>query len=513
LQVISGGNVSNIKPAVVATKSGKVEGVINKGLYIFKGIPYTVPPVGKLRWMPPQPVKRWDGVRPAKEYGAIALQPVMAGMGGSSAPDFSVFPQSEDCLFLNIWTPGLDDAKRPVYFWIHGGGYYIGTGGEKSMDDGILARRGDIVVVSINYRLGALGFLNLNEVTGGKIPATGNEGILDEVAALEWVQQNIAAFGGDPDNITISGFSAGSMSTGLLLSLPAARGKFHKALCRSGSVNLVRMVDKSAQVAGQFLDIVNLKGKDVDALRALTGKQMVDAQQKLIAVVNQTEHRSAFEPVIDGKVFTESPMEAIKKGSAKNIPLVAGTSLDEVTFMSAMGPDANMDEAAMKKRLGSIVPEKKIPGFIRAYSEVLKQRGSSVTPATILGSITTDWMMRIPTIRLVEAQAANGAPAYNFIFAHPSAAMNGALGAMHGGDIPFLFGALNKESTGDDDELQKLAVKVQDSTIAFVKTGDPSCKTAGKWPVYGKERQTMMFDRKTGVVAAPYETARSVWDG
>jgi para-nitrobenzyl esterase len=505
--------MNNTGLAIVNTKSGKLEGTVDKGLYIFKGIPYAAPPVGKLRWMPPQPVKSWPGVRPVKAYGAIAPQPVMPGMKTMGAPDFASQPQSEDCLFLNVWTPGLDDAKRPVYFWIHGGAFFIGAGSDDMFAAGTLPRRGDIVMVSINYRLGALGFLNWHNVTGGKIPSTGNEAMLDMVTALDWVRNNIAAFGGDPSNITISGFSAGGESVSTLLSLPAARGKFHKALGRSGADVITGPLDFSDKVAEKILSILNLKSKDIDALRALTVQQVLEAQQQLVAFYNQTAHRTApFQPVVDGKILPELPLISIKKGSSKNIPLMAGTSIDEMKFMTVSGADANIDESGMLKRLQSVLPAEFIPGLVKSYTEILKQRGSPITPASLLGSINTDKMFRIPTIRLVEAQRDNSAPAYNYLFTYKSPALGGIMGAIHGIDNPFLFGALDKDFTGVDKELESLSVKIQDSAIAFMKTGDPSCQSAGQWPVYGKERRTMVFDRKSGVVSAPYEAERAAWD-
>ena len=500
--------------AVVSTKSGKLEGNDKKGLYVFKGIPYAAPPVGNLRWMPPRPEKKWSGVRPAKEYGAISPQPMMPGGTAIGTPSFDGQTQSEDCLSLNIWTPGLDDARRPVFFWIHGGAFYIGSGTESFLEEGLLARRGDIVVVSINYRLGAYGFLNLNEITGGRIPSTGNEGILDQIAALDWIQDNIAAFGGDPNNVTISGFSAGGMSVGTLLAMPAAKGKFHKALNRSGAANINGPLDSSVKVAEKFLKILNIQGKDIDALRALTTRQLLDGQQRLIDQLRAEDGRATpFQPVVDGTVLPEMPMTAIKKGSAKNIPIMAGTSLDELKMMSVMDPAArNMDETAMTKKINTLVPAEITPGLVKAYREALKQRGGAITPAEIFGSINTDWMFRIPTIRLLEMQRDNGMPAYNYLFTYKCPAMGGVLGAMHGLDNPFLFGALVPEFTGKDAELEELSVKMQDSAIAFIKTGDPSCKSAGKWPVYGKNRMTMLWDRKPRVAAAPYETERAAWD-
>jgi para-nitrobenzyl esterase len=499
---------------IVNTKNGKLEGIDRKGLYVFKGIPYAAPPVGKLRWMPPQPAKSWNGIRLAKEFGAIAPQPMMPGGTAIGTPSFAGQTQSEDCLFLNIWTPGLDDAKRPVYFWIHGGAFYIGSGTESFLEEGILARRGNIVVVSLNYRLGAFGFLNLKEVTNGKIPATGNEGILDQIAALSWIQDNIAAFGGDPYNVTISGFSAGGMSVGTLLAMPAARGRFHKALNRSGAANINGPLNAGVLTAEKQLKIFGVKADNADGLRALSTKQVLDGQQQLINHLREAENRATpYQPVVDGKDLPEMPMEAIKKGGAKNIPIMAGTSLDELKMMMVMDPNTkNMDEAGLIKRLSGMVPPEMAPGLVKTYKEALKKRGNTHTFADILGSINTDWMFRIPTIRLLELQQANGAPAYNYLFTYKCPAMGGVLGAMHGLDNPFLFGALVPEFTGKDEELENTSVKMQDSAIAFMRTGDPSCESAGQWPVYGKKRMTMLFDRKSRVESAPYETERAAWD-
>lgn len=501
------------KQTIVSTGSGKLEGEFKDGIYAFKGVPYAAPPTGGLRWMPPQPVKPWSGTRPARKYGAIAPQNLMP-VGGGFGPDFSGQPQDEDCLFLNVWTPGLDDARRPVMFWIHGGAFTIGSGSEGFLESGKLARRGDIVVVSINYRLGAWGFLNLKEITGGKIPSTGNEGLLDQVKALEWVLDNIAGFGGDPGNITISGFSAGGMSVGILLALPAAHGKFHKAMNRSGAANIVGTMDNAVKASGQYLNVLGVKEQDVDGLRKLTMQQLLDGQQKLSARSRESGGQAlSFQPVVDGNILPDYPMKLIKKGSAKNIPIMAGNMLDELKSMSSMDPSmGKLDEAGLFKRLGSMVSPELVPGLIKAYRDSLQKRGDKPTPGNILGSISTDRMFRIPTIRLVEAQRDNGAPAYNYLFTYPSPAMGGALGAMHGLDNPILFGSLNAEFTGNSPEVEELSLKVQDSCAAFARTGNPSCRTIGEWPVYGKDRMTMVFDKNTRLEAAPYEEERRAWD-
>jgi para-nitrobenzyl esterase len=498
---------------IAATKSGKLEGSFEDGLYVFRGVPFAEPPVGKLRWLPPQPVKQWRGVRPAVKYGPMAPQNVMP-IPMPNAPAFGTTAQDEDCLSLNIWTPGLDNARRPVLFWIHGGAFIIGSGCESFLEFGTLPRRGDVVLVSINYRLGAFGFMNLNEVTRGKIPATGSEGLLDQVAALDWVVENIKAFGGDPGNITVSGFSAGGMSTGDLLGMPLARGKFQKAINRSGSSNVVGTVASAVKISEKFLEILKLTGKDVDALRRLTTKQLMDAQQELQIKLREAEYRlTPFQPVMDGKTLPDWPLAAIKKGSAKNIPVIAGTSLDELKMSVTMDPATrNLDEAGLVKRLTDLLSGKLAAKVISTYRRALQKRGISARPADILGSVNTDYLFRIPTIRLVEFQRDNGAPAFNYLFTLKSPALGGVLGAMHGLDNPFLFGCLDKEFSGNGPEEQDLAAKIQDSTIAFMRTGDPSCKSIGKWPVYGKERMTMVLDKKTRVEAAPYDEERRVWD-
>jgi para-nitrobenzyl esterase len=503
------------KQTVVTTKNGKLEGYIQDGLYVFKGIPYAAPPVGKLRWMPPQPPESWSGVRPAKEYGSISPQnvmPVDANVPGM--PDFSKELQDEGCLFLNVWTPGLDDARRPVIFWIHGGAFIIGAGTEPFLENGKLVRRGDVVLVSINYRMGAFGFINLKEITDGKIPATGNEGLLDQIAALNWVHDNIAVFGGDPDNVTVAGFSAGGMSIGCLLGMRLARGKFHKAINRSGSTNTVASLDSAVEITGQFLELFNLNGKDTAAIRSLTTEQLLDGQQKMEIMLRETKGAlTPFMPVVDGDVIPEFPIESIKKGSAKNVIVMAGNTLDELKITKGMDPNMrNLDEAGLLKWLESLMPADLVPETIQVYREALKKRGSSTSPLDIAGTVSTDMMFRIPTLRLVEAQRDSGASAYNYYFTYKSPAMGGVLGAMHGLDNPFLFDELDPDFTGNGPEAKNLAVKVQDSCIAFARTGDPSCESTGKWPVYGKERMTMIFDTNTRVEAAPYEAERRVWD-
>jgi para-nitrobenzyl esterase len=503
----------NNKQAVVETNAGKIEGDYRDGLYVFKGVPYAAPPVKELRWLPTQPVKPWEGVRRAKAFGAIAPQNQLPGGDVIEALLIDEV-QDEDCLFLNIWSPGLDNARRPVMVWIHGGAFIIGSGSQPIHTGGLLAARGDIVFVSINYRLGALGFMNLREVTGGKIPAMGNEGLLDQVAALEWVRDNIAAFGGDPDNVTVFGESAGAMSIGCLMAMPIAQGKFHKAILESGAANTVGALDDSVKITEQYLKILDVHAGDVEAMRSLTVKQLLSAQQELEDKMREAEHRiTPFQPVVDGITIPEMPIKAINNGSANNIAVLAGTNLEEWKLMSMMEPDLrNLDEAGMVDRLESIIPAEHVPALIDSYRNARKRRGDATSPIEILTAIQTDLMFRMPVVRLIEAQCNNDQPAYNYLFTWKSPVMGGILGACHALEIGFLFGNYDDSFCGSGPEADVLSRNIQDAWLAFARTGDPSCESIGSWIPYGERRVTMILDKECHIEEAPYEDERSAWD-
>lgn len=496
--------------AVVEVKAGKLEGAREGELYVFRGVPYAAPPVGELRWLSPQPVKAWDGVRPAREFGPIAPQNPMVGAVILQEEQ----PQDEDCLYLNIWTPGLDDARRPVMVWVHGGAFIIGSGSEAMYRGGNLAAYGDVVLVTINYRLGALGFMNLDVITDGKIPATGDEGLLDQVAALAWVRENIAAFGGDPGNITVFGESAGGMSIGCLLAMPAARGKFEKAILESGAANTVSDLAEAADMSRKYLDVLGLESDDVEKLRALPWKQLLKAQQVLGDELQKTEHRiTPFQPVVDGGVIPDIPITAIQNGSGRDVSVLAGTNLEEWKLFAIMEPGfSKMDESGMYARLNAIMPGEYVEGIAAAYRAAMEARGEPATPPAILTAIQTDIMFRMPVINLVEAQRENGQAAYNYLFTWKSPVMGGALGACHALEIGFVFGQFDDTFCGTGPEVEKLSRCMQDAWLAFVRTGDPSTDTIGRWPEYGKMRSTMLLGRECRVEDAPYEGERSVWD-
>ncbi|MGD0795295.1 MAG: carboxylesterase/lipase family protein [Dehalococcoidales bacterium] len=507
--------MSNPKPPVVTTKSGKLEGIYQDGLYIFKGIPYAAPTMGELRWMPPQPVKPWSGVRKADKFGTVAAQ--SRPTTGPLAAFVEAEPMSEDCLFLNIWTPSLDNAKRPVMFWIHGGAFVFGSGSSISYNSGALAKRGNIVQVTINYRLGELGFLRLKDVTGGKIPATGNEGLLDQIAALKWVRDNIAAFGGDPKNVTVFGESAGGMSIGCLLAMPAAKGLFHKAICESGVGSMSLSLTTANATAENFLKILGIKGSDAKALRALTMQQVLDTDAPLKTAMTrpgEAPRATVTAPVIDGELIPDITNKVARQGSAKEIPVIIGTNRDEWKLFGLMQPGiAQMDEAALKVRLATMIMPAYVPGLIEAYKKALVKRGVKTTPQEILSAIHTDGMFRMPAIELVEAQRDNGQRSFNYIFDWVSPVLGGMLGACHALEIGFVFGTYNDKFCGAGPEADKLSQCIQDAWLAFARTGNPSCECLGKWPEYGKKRLTMILGKNCHVEEAPYEDERKAWEG
>ena len=386
---------------------------------MFRGLPFARPPIGPLRFGPPEPPEPWSGVRDAARFGPSAPQ-----NGALVGPLMSlgINRTGEDCLYLNVWTPGADRGRRPVLVWIHGGAFILGSGSQMLYDGATLARRGDVVVVTINYRLGALGFLRLRDRFGERLPATGNEGLLDQVAALEWVRDEIAAFGGDPGNVTIFGESAGAMSCATLLGVPRARGLFHRAILQSGAANYLWPRDTAARLADRLL--ADLAVGSPEELRAAAPARLLAAQRRLFMDLMLGEHhvlgalspagqrvagalflglslarrrfgrvaapvsrglldllrrrgrrRSAspapemaalralrtrglpFQPVIDGDVIPRDPLAAIRDGLARGIPLMIGTNLDEARLFAPLDPEATtLDEAELLARCEEAIP-------------------------------------------------------------------------------------------------------------------------------------------------------------
>lgn len=499
-------------PAQAETRCGKLQGSVEDGIYSFKGIPYAAPPVGERRWMPPEDPTPWTGTRDASAYGFWAHQnksDMDAVMGAETGE------KSEDCLFLNVWTPGLDNARRPVMVWIHGGGFTIGAGSQGVYEGRSLAQLGDVVVVTINYRLGTLGFVNLAEATGGAIPATGNEGLLDQVKALEWVRDNIAEFGGDPGNVTIFGESAGGMSTGSLLALPAARGLFHKAIPQSGACHTAAPRETGILVGEALLKIAEL---DADGLRKADAATLMKAQRRIEGGRVEGYPLSRIgglplRPVVDGTVLPVNPIDAVSDGIAANIPIMAGSTLDEWKLFGAMQPAIiELDEETMAKRLGFLVAETQVPTLVAAYKDGLSQRGVEPTAPEIFMAIQSDRIFRMPALRLLEEQAAHNDQVYCYLFDWQSPAARGALGACHAVELAFVFGTVTKPGSGkfygSGPAAEALARTTMQAWANFAHTGNPG------WAAYDKKaRATQILGENCRTENAPLETERAAWDG
>ncbi|MEL0048969.1 MAG: carboxylesterase family protein, partial [Gammaproteobacteria bacterium] len=401
--------------AIVETQYGQVEGVDANGLNIFLGIRYAAPPVKEKRWAPPSDPAPWTGRLSCNEWSAQSWQPIVEDLGPL---EFTMSPgaganRSEDCLFLNVWSPGLDQRKRPVMVWIHGGGFEGGTAGTPMHDGASLARRGDVVVVTINYRLGTLGFLNLNEATNGRIPSTGNEGLLDQIKALEWVQNNIDRFGGDPNKVTLFGESAGAMSIGTLLTMEAAKGLFHQAILQSGACSTAQTKSRAAEAGGLVLEHAGIGASaDTDTILSLDPQVLMDAGR---AASTQLGGSMIFQPCIDGEHLSDMPLDRINAGSADGIPLLVGATRDEWRLFTAMGGfPVEFDETLLETVLGMRISDP--AKVISTYREARSARGLGVTPLDLFAAIETDRVFRVPGIRLAEAVAERGQDAFQFLF-------------------------------------------------------------------------------------------------
>jgi para-nitrobenzyl esterase len=490
---------------LVNTPNGNLQGVMEKGLYVFKGVPYTAPMLGKNRWLPPLPPQPWRGIRSAQKFSPIAPQMIVKLKG----PSGELEAQNENCLCLNIFTPGLDDERRAVMVWIHGGGYHMGSGSISVHPGHTLPNRGGVVFVSINYRLGPLGFLRLNDITGGEIPSCGNEGLLDQIASLKWVRENIAAFGGDPHNITVFGESAGAMSIGCLLAMSESRGIFQKAILQSG-VSTVRTLREGITNAKKYLQLLGTS--ESSNLRSLSAQTFIDAYAKLVGDAFWSMSKGTLlEPVIDGRIMPELPLDAFEHGSAKEIRLMVGSTLDEVNLFAERDTSVpGMDDQELVRRLSQCLPSDFSIELISSYRSALVKRGySSPTPADLYLAIFTDMQFRIPAVRLMESQTGLKQNAYNYIFDWQSPLPR--LKACHSLELGFLFGQRFAEFHGSGPAAEKLEQQIQDAWIAFAKTGDPSCESLGNWPAYGEQRSTMILGIDSRVEAAPYESERKAW--
>jgi para-nitrobenzyl esterase len=496
--------------ARVDTHHGTVEGIERPRHHAFLGIPFAAPPTGARRLAAPEPAAAWEGVRRATAFAHSAPQGEHPVQGFAASG-----PRDEDCLSLNVYTPRPDAAHRPVLFWIHGGGFTHGSGSELLYDGGPLAERGDVVVVTIHYRLGALGFLHLGDLLPGSA-VTANAALLDAVAALRWVRDEIAAFGGDPGNVTIFGESAGASAVGCLLAVPAARGLFHRAVLESGTAVRVGDRDSGTRLAEELLGELGLGRTNASGIFDVPAEKIVGAQAR-VAARAQREGLPSFGPIVDGDVLPGRPFDAVAAGAASGIPLLIGTNRDEVKLFNATRDRVAVSDEQLPRLVRAALSgadEEDAHRLIACYRESRRRRGLPHANVDVLDAIQTDARFRVPATRLAIAQRAHQPHAHLYLFTWESPARHGALGSCHALEMPFVFGTLDAPTqdrfAGAGAEAERLSTHMMDAWIAFARTGDPGHEGVGPWAAYdAAARPTMVFGRESGIQDNPFGDERA----
>jgi para-nitrobenzyl esterase len=481
--------------AIVATRSGKIEGFERDGILQFRGIPYAAPPIGLRRWLPPQREDAWDGVRDATKFSAQSAQTEfqLTKVLGQPQPAYS-----EDSLYLNVWTPACDDAARPVMFWIHGGAFIWGAADTPIYNGTPFVEHGDVVFVSINYRLGPFGYLFLPELFGEEFASSGNLGVLDQIAALEWVRDCVGAFGGDPERVTVFGESAGAGSIGTLLGTPAARGLFRHAILQSGGASWIADPPRATEVASGIVERLGVRPGDVDALRAV-------ATDDVLAALPEWRETGVgglpFQPVHDGSVLPQRPLDAIAQGSAEGVRVLAGTNKDEITmFQFSDLTLGQLDYEGLLERVRLWCGDA-ADALVADYAS--RRPGATVRDLWL--GLATEAVFWYPAVKLVETQSEH-APTWAYRFTWETPAFGGLLRSTHALEIPFVFDNLASMQTivPAGAHVDAIASAMHRAWIAFARTGDPRHDGIPEWPRYDRDRRaTMRFDVEREVVFDP----------
>ena len=490
---------------VVRLKDGVVRGTARSGVSAFLGIPYAAPPFGANRMLPPQPVATWAGERDATAYGPTVPK-------GDYPPQYApLFPEvvipGEDCLNLNVWTPDVSAAGLPVLVWIHGGAFMNGSGSVGAYDGTAFARDG-VVCVTINYRLAAEGFLYLGD-------GVANLGLLDQLAALRWVQDNIRAFGGDPARVTVAGESAGAMSVTTLLSMPLAEGLFARAIAQSGAAAHTLTTDEGRMVGGYLADVLGVP-PDRESIKSVPLDKLVRAASDLVVKVQTapdpgrwgqlTLSLLPFAPTVDGSVLPAAPLVSITAGQGGNVPLLIGSNRDEARlFLVAAATIDLIDDATLAAVAGAY-------GLSADALAVYRANRPGASAGDIAAAVITDWFFRVPPIRVAEARAVSGTSStWMYRFDHPEPRDNRGFGACHGVEIPFAFDTATRAEIRPligDTPSQAVADQVHRVWVNFITRGDPG------WAPYDTARRaTGLLTETVSAVDDPAGDERALWDG
>ncbi len=484
----------------VRTGSGSVRGYLDNGVHVFKGVPYAASTAGANRFLPPQKRQPWIDVRDATQWGQRPPQ-ILGGEPAEMIPTDPREALGEDCLVMNIWTPNPASGRRPVMVWLHGGGFASGSGSYAIYEGRELARKHDVVSISVNHRLNALGFLYLAH-HGGKWASASNVGMLDIVAALEWVRDNVAAFGGDPRNVTIFGQSGGAGKVSTLMAMPAARGLFHRAIAQSGAALTAIPVDQAVKTTDQILQRLKITPDRLDQLQTIPFAQIIDA----LRPIQGAPPLAAAGPVLDGKSLPVNPFDPAAPTQSANVPFLTGTTATEMTFFAPDDQLQPIDDATLRQRVKGLlkVEDADADRMIALYR---KNQPGRDNIDLFLRMETDSGRFRLMVDTQAERKAAQrSAPVYLYRFEYYSPVRGGRLKAMHCMEIPFVFDTLEagKVYTGISPAAQRLADRMSAAWVAFARTGNPNHRGIPQWPAFNSaDRPTMVFGDEVRMVKDP----------
>jgi len=500
---------------VVETRAGRVQGLVMDGVCHFRGVRYGAAPIGPLRWAPPQPAKAWTGIFDASDFGAPAMQ-LAGGTSVETTNDFGfqmhrVFTtpselkvMNEDCLYLNVWTPAPDGKKRPVMVWIHGGGYAYGSGAQPIYQCDGLARAGDVVAVSVNHRLNVFGYLHLGDLMGPDYATSGTVGMQDLVLALQWVRDNIAAFGGDPGNVMIMGQSGGGAKVSTLLAMPSAKGLFHKAAIQSGPGLTVGRKGPATEASRKLLDALEVKPGDIAALRALPAETILAAAAKVGGGFGGVGSG----PILDEVVITRDPFTPDAPDVSADVPILIGWAKDEWTIFTAGEPwFGRMSEDDLQTRIKPFGE----PGqrLLAAY----RQAYPAYSPTYLWIQMISGRVMLGSEAIAARKTAKGAAPAYVYMVAWETPAAGGAFKTPHTMEIPFMLYSYDKVRTfvGEGPGPGHMADQIGGAWVAFARTGRPDHPGIPHWPAYNTANHPVMeFAAQSRVVNDPLPGVRQV---